>query len=210
MRASIRKEFADSPLRAVVLDDRVATRRMIARHLRRRGFEVLEFATVGAFYNQWLPGTADVIVADWQLSNKETENGDRILEQVRERDWDVPFVLVSGQLAVDSTRLGVIGRLLESGGARFVERGSVERGSSAIRKVGEEAEALIERRDLALLKVILSLRPGALSGATIQTSSGSRSAAKLLEDVVSRPEASHDAERPVATSLARRSPRRKP
>lgn len=171
----------------------------MARHLKGRGFEVLECPTVQAFEECWIPGTVDVIVADWQLSSKETEHGDRVLEKVRARDWDVPFVLISGKLEEDAERVDVLARLLENGGARFVRRGS-----SGFRKVGDEAEDLIERRDLALLKVILSMREGAISGATIQTTSGDQSAAELLEEVVSRPAKSHEAERPVAQAISAR------
>ena len=199
MRGSIKKEFGSRRPRAIVLDDRKASRKMIARHLKSRGFDVAECASVPAFLQLWMPGTADVIVADWQLSSKPMENGDRVLEQVRERDWDVPFVLVSGKLVEDTDRARVLARLLESGGARFVRRGS-----SGIRKIGDESEDLMERRDLALVKMILALRESALNGDSIPTTSGGQSAAQLLEDIVSRPAASHDAGRPVAQAISRK------
>ncbi len=199
MRASIEKEFGPHRPRAIVLDDNARARKMTARRLRGRGFEAIECEGADDFLRKWRPGTADVIIADWQLSNDETKCGDRVLEQVRTRDWDVPFVLVSGKLEEDDTeRATVLAHLLESGSARFVRRGAV-----GIRQACDEAEDLIERRDLALLKVILSLREGALTGATIQTTSGEQSVEKLLEEVVIKPAASHDAERPIAQSRAR-------
>jgi CheY-like chemotaxis protein len=199
MRASIVKEFGAQRPRALVLDDNARARRMTARRLRGMGFDVVECGDAKEFLQQWKPGTVDVIVADWQLSSNENEFGDRVLEQVRKRDWDVPFVLVSGKLDEDTDRALVLARLLESGGARFVKRGS-----DGISKACEEAEELIERRDLALLKIILSLREGALAGESIQTTTGKQSVEKLLEEVVSRPAASHDVSRPIAQALSKK------
>lgn len=197
MRPSIAKEFGARTPRAVVLDDNANARAMMARRLQGAGFEVDTYADVSSFLGAWLPGTVDVIVADWDLSSLPSERGDRVLEAIRRRDWDVPFVLVSGKLGEDEKRVGVLGNLLECGAARFVQRGR-----DGIRKACDEAQSLIERRDLALLKVILALRPAALGGATIATSSGEQSAADLLAELVSSPSASHDVERPLARSLA--------
>jgi CheY-like chemotaxis protein len=198
MRRSIQKEFGQKRPRAIVLDDHPGARHTTARKLRSRGFEVLECSSAKEFVRKWKPGTVDVVVADWQLSHDPTELGDRVLERVRRRDWDVPFVLVSGKLDDGSEKAEVLQRLLESGSARFVKRGN-----NGIRQACDDAEDLIERRDLALLKVILSLREAALSGATIVTSSGKQSVSDLLESIVSRPRLSHDAERPIADRQAR-------
>jgi CheY-like chemotaxis protein len=199
MRKSIRKEFGERRPRAIVLDDNARARKMTARQLRGRGFEVVECKDLSEFLRDWRPGTIDVIVADWQLSNDDAEFGDKVLWRVRQRDWDVPFVLVSGKLDQGAERAPVLEALLQSGGARFVKRGT-----NGIRVACDGAEALIERRDLALLKVILSLRDGALSGATIQTTSGARSVGDILEEIVSKPQASHDAERPIAQARGKR------
>jgi CheY-like chemotaxis protein len=202
MRNSILKEFGAKRPRAIVLDDNANARRMTARRLRSRGFEVVECKSPAEFQRDWKPGTVDVIVADWQLSDKDSEQGDQMLSLVRQRDWDVPFVLVSGKLHEGEQRAPVLEQLLQSGAARFVKRGA-----NGIRSACDDAEDLIERRDLALLKVILSLREGALSGATIQTTSGDRSVGEILEGIVSKPQASHDAERPIAQARSTRATR---
>jgi hypothetical protein len=166
-----------------VLDDSANARKMTIRRLRSRGFETLDC----------------VIIADWELSHDADKHGDKVLEAVRKRDWDVPFGLVSGKLEQDTERAGILEKLLESGSARFVKRGH-----GAIAEACESAEDLIERRDLALLKVILNLREGALRGVKIKTTTGEEAVSKLLESVVSRPKASHDAGRPVAKSRSSR------
>src|SRR5437868_4566250 len=123
---------------------------MTARRLRGRGFEVLECANSEEFREVWSPGTIDVIVSDWDLAHD--TDGDEILTAVRERDWDVPFVLVSGKLEEAKERAGVLETLLDNGGARFVKRGA-----DTIREICEVAEDLVERRDQALVKVVLAL-----------------------------------------------------
>jgi hypothetical protein len=126
----------------------------------------------------------DLIVADWQLS--ERDHGDDMLARVRLKDWDVPFVLVSGKLDEDEMRVKVLEVLLEHGGARFVARGS-----HGIEKACEEGESLIERRDLTLLKVVLGLRQGALEGAAIQSSGGTIPMKQQLAQLVAAPAEGH-------------------
>lgn len=203
MRSSITREFHPSKPRAIVLDDHGVSRKMTARRLRTRGFDVSECSNVNDFHDVWRPGTFDVIVADWELSKDPSKHGDRMLLEVRRRDWDVPFVLVSGKLDEESSRAQVLQSLLQSGSARFVRRGS-----NGIRQACDDAEDLIERRDLTLLKMVLSLRDGALSGAKIQTSTGYQLVSEQLEALVSRPRASHEAGRPIAERRSARAIRR--
>ena len=197
MKKSILKEFGDRKPRAIVLDDHAGARQITGRLMRKKGFETIECSNATEFLNAWKPGTVDVVIADWHLSNDPKEYGDKLLAAVRKRDWDVPFVLISGQLGEDQQRAKILQHLLNSGGAAFIQRGN-----DGIAKACERAEELIERRDLALLKIILSMRAGAIEGAQIRTSSGDQSVAKLLESIVSNPRASHDAGRPIAKRLS--------
>jgi CheY-like chemotaxis protein len=198
MRKSITQEFQGQKPRAIVLDDNRHSRVMTGRRLRKRGFDVTEHDSVASFLSAWHPGTSDVIIADWDLSGKPAESGDHVLEHIRRHDWDVPFVLVSGKLDEDNDRAKVLARLLESGGARFVRRGN-----EGIARACEEAEDLVERRDLALLKVILSLRPAALAGQSVPTTTGEKPVLELLAEAVARPSDSHNFGRPIAKALPR-------
>jgi CheY-like chemotaxis protein len=202
MKRSVVREFRGSRPRAIVLDDHNGARKMTTRRLRSFGFEVVPCRSVDEFRAAWSPGLFDVIVADWELSA--TDYGDQVLADVRDRDWDVPFVLVSGKLQDKGDRVEVLEHLLASGGARFIVRGD-----ASIETACREAEALIERRDLALLKVILALRPAALAGEAVQTPSGPHPVAKLLEQVVARPTRSHRVERSIAENWFARATRRR-
>jgi CheY-like chemotaxis protein len=191
------QEFKDSKPRAVVLEDEERIRRSMARALSNVGFEVAEAATVQEFREVWSPGMFDVIVADWDLARD--SKGDQVLEEVRTRDWDVPFVLVSGRLDEDDEKAAVLSGLLESGSARFVEKGD-----GGIEKACTQALELIDRRDLALLRVVLRFREGALQGKAIKTSSGKLAVRELLEELVRDPQSSHDGERPIADRISDR------
>lgn len=191
MNRLIAKQFGKQKPRAFVLDDNPRARVSTTRHLLRRGFDVVPCNSGKQFWDVWSPGMADVIIADWDLSA--TDKGDEVLQHIRKVDWDVPFVLVSGKLDEHFRRVDVLANLLEEGSARFVQRGT-----AGIHRACNEAESLIERRDLALVKVILAFRPAALSGSVIQTSSGKKSAAKVLAEIVAEPRASHTAEGPIA------------
>jgi len=198
MNPSIAADFAGKSPKIIVLDDDGAARRMTAIRFVRRGYKVFECGSKAEFSDIWKPGLFDLIVADWQLAQNEDEHGDKVLEEVREHDWDVPFVLVSGRLDDDDRRAQVLEGLLNRGGASFITRGE-----GAIEQVCEQGEQLMERRDNTLLKVLLSLRDAAENGLSIQTSSGSISAAEQVAELVSKPNVSHDALRPISTFKSR-------
>lgn len=194
MKKSLLAEFAGRKPKAIVLDDHAGSRAMTARKLRQQGFDVRECASVEEFNTVWSPGMFDVIVADWQLSSARSDHGDKVLSKVRKKDWDVPFVLVSGKLGDDDRRVKVLQTLLDEGSARFVRRGS-----GGITKVCEEATALLERRDSTLLKVILALRDAAEQGEGYRTSAGYRAVKDQLAELVARPDLSHNTVRPLAS-----------
>jgi CheY-like chemotaxis protein len=184
VKQEIATEFGGVAPCAIVLDDHSNSRRATAIKLAARGFQVTECETAEEFRDAWAPGMVDLIVADWQLSDR--DHGDDVLAQVRVMDWDVPFVLVSGKLDEDDRRVKVLEVLLEHGGARFVARGL-----DGVDKVCDEGEALIERRDVTLLKIILGLRQGAKEGATIQSSSGPITMKEQLARLVAAPAEVH-------------------
>lgn len=197
MKAEITAEFGSFKPRAIVLDDHNASRKMISRRLRGRGFEVTECETVAEFLGVWSPGLVDLIIADWQLSD--VDHGDAVLAGVRLRDWDVPFVLVSGKLGEDDRRVKVLEVLLSAGAARFVSRGE-----NGIAKACDEGESLIERRDLTLLKVILSLRAGVLQDAVVRSSKGVVSYREQLAKLLEAPEETHRTLGALATLRSQR------
>lgn len=197
MNDAISKEFGEHTPRAIVLDDDENMRKSLERRLRRDGFHVETFGEISGFLTSWKPGLADVILADWDLSAN--EKGDGVLFQVRQLDWSVPFVLISGKLGEDEKRLAVFGRLLEGGAAKFVQRGK-----DGMEKASAAAQSLLLRRDQALQKIVLSYRKAALAGAVVRTTSGEVSALDMLAEAVRTEESSHDLDRPIAEAIRER------
>lgn len=193
MKESIAAEFKGREPRAIVLDDNARSRVSIARELRNNGFCVKDCETVSEFMDLWAPGMFDLIVADWQLSERTAEHGDKVLEEVRRRDWDVPFVLISGKLDEHENLSKVLQVLLDQGQARFIMRGD-----DGFEKITEEASELLERRDSTLLKVILALRDAADQGKTFKTTTGQQKVIDQLADLVASPISSHDTIRPLS------------
>lgn len=194
MKDSVAKEFGGARPRVIVLDDDDNARRMAAIKLERRGFAVTSCESKPAFEGVWKPGMFDLIVADWQLAQSPLEHGDKVLMWVRERDWDVPFILISGRLEDDHQKAPILSVLLNNGSARFVTRGD----EGFFNTVCDQGEELLERRDMTLLKVLLALRPAADEGVSISTSSGEMSALDHIAGLVSLPKAAHDALRPIS------------
>lgn len=190
-----RKAFAQDRPRALLLDDDEGSRAVLGRTFSQGGFEAVLCDSVERFEELWSPGMFDVIVADWDLAKY--KYGDEVLISVRERDWDVPFVLISGRLDEDCRKSKVLLQLLSSSGSRFVERGD-----DGFEKVFKAAIELIERRDLVLLKLILKFRKEVTDGASVETSTGPLMVKTLLEEVVRNADMSYDTEEPIANRIA--------
>ena len=195
MSKVILKEFGKTKPRAIVLDDEDRVRLTMASELQSEGFEVIECADLAKFETEWAPGMFDLIVADWDLS--QLVHGDEVLRAIRERDWDVPFILVSGRLNEDDKKSEVFGSMLSQGSCDFVERGD-----DAIARICEKAFQLLEKRDLALLRLILRFRSGAIRDLKIQSSSGPVGGKEILAELVRDPASSHDGEGPLADRIA--------
>lgn len=195
MNSDLKTLFGDQRPVALVVDDSPRARKQTGRRLEAAGFRVTETASLDAFVAAWRPGLVDVVIADWELSD--TEHGDQVLSDIRRRDWEVPFVLISGKLVDDSRRASVLANLLENGRARFVRRGD-----SGIEQAVHAAIDLQLRRDITLLRLILVYRAAAAAEATVASSRGQVPVQELLADLVSTPTESSAAERPLVKSFA--------
>jgi CheY-like chemotaxis protein len=201
VRPSLMSEYGNQRPRALVLDDDDTSSRMLRAVLEPRGFDVQNCKNHAEFRKTWAPGFFDVIIADWHLAKD--MRGERVLREVRERDWDVPFVLISGRLEEANIRSQVLQELLERGQAMFVRRGA-ESGADGYTLACDAAEALLERRDASVVRTILSLRPAALRNDELPASSGTVSARAQLEEVVKSSAAALWAARPLAEAIAKR------
>lgn len=116
---------AQTPLRALLLEDNEHDALILARHLKQGGYE-LDFErveTAATFEESLDRGGWDVVFADYVLPGY---GGLAALEAVQKRELDVPFIIVSGKIgeetAVKAIKAGAHGYVLKS---NFVRLASV-------------------------------------------------------------------------------------
>jgi CheY-like chemotaxis protein len=97
------------PLRVMIVEDSELDAQLVERQLRKVGFEVaaLRVASPGAFTEALATGDWDIIIADYSMPGFGAVPA---LEQLKESDRDIPFIIVSGaiteEIAVASMRAG--------------------------------------------------------------------------------------------------------
>src|SRR5438477_2049769 len=129
-------------IRVLMVEDELADAELMVRELRRAGFAP-DWARVDTelAYLSSLDWAPDVILSD---SNLPSFDGLQALEILRERDLDIPFILVSGRLgedwAVDAMKRGAYDYLLKDRLARLGE--SVRRALSQRQLRAERALAI--------------------------------------------------------------------
>ncbi len=124
------------PLRVLILEDRPDDAELVVEHLRRAGliaaFERVD--TEAGFAAKLHPGL-DLILADYNLPQFDAP---RALDMLKERDLDIPFIVVSGTVGEDAA-VAVM-----RGGARdYVFKGNLSRLRPVIER---EVRAAAERK----------------------------------------------------------------
>src|SRR5687767_5366866 len=103
------------PLRVLLLEDRPADARLVLHELKTAGFAVQhQRADNEAEFVRLLDAPWDVILADYSLPQFDAPSALRL---VRERNLDIPFIIVSGtigeELAVAAMKEGAADYLLK-------------------------------------------------------------------------------------------------
>ena len=100
------------PGRVLVVDDEASVRRVLERFLRGAGHEVVGAASGKAAMDRLAAGTFDVVLSDLAMPGM---NGIELLRAVRERDLDVPVVLMTG-----APDLATAMHAIEHGALRYI------------------------------------------------------------------------------------------
>jgi signal transduction histidine kinase len=143
-------------LRALLLEDTEDDALILARHLRRGGYEVdfERVETADRFEHALDSGGWDVVFADYVLPGY---SGLAALKAVQERELDLPFIIVSGKIgeetAVEAMRAGAHDYLMKSNLARLAP--VVER---ELRESHQRQERRDAREQLALQGAALAER----------------------------------------------------
>ncbi len=124
------------PLRVLILEDRPDDAELVVEHLRRAGLvAAFERVDTEAGFAAKLRAGLDLILADYSLPQFDAP---RALEMLKERDLDIPFIVVSGTVGEDAA-VAVM-----RGGARdYVFKGNLSRLRPVIER---EVRAAAERK----------------------------------------------------------------
>jgi len=130
-----------TPLRVLMVEDSEADAELLARELKRAGFEVTwERVQSAAALDQALGKTPwDVIVGDNSMPGF---SGTEALAAVRARGMDIPFIFVSGTMGED-----LAARALEAGAGDALTKGNLRRLIPVIRRELRDAEERRARRE---------------------------------------------------------------
>jgi len=131
--------FARQPLRLLIVEDSDADADLVVDHLEQAGFEPawVRVQTEGEFVGALDP-TLDVILADF---NMPSFGAPRALELLKERELDVPLIVVSGSIG-EETAVAV----LHSGAADYLLKDRLARLGQAVRRVVTERRLQLEKQ----------------------------------------------------------------
>jgi DNA-binding NtrC family response regulator len=160
--------------RVLVVDDDKNAGVALSRALRRNRFDVETTESFETGLAAFHAGFFDLVIADWDLAAEPQRKGDALFGAVRLRDWEVPMILLSGQLpeASPTQQAETLQTILNYGSVRFVERGH---GYDPVIKAARD---LLQRRDIALVTLIGQLRA---TKDRLPTSSGYATNEKILQ-----------------------------
>lgn len=131
-----------APLRALLVEDSAADAELVARELRRSGFEAVwkRVETAGALSAVLAEGPWDIVIADYRMPRFD---GLAAFSLVRAHDPDLPFILVSGTIGEENAVLA-----MKAGVQDYLMKDRLSRLGPVVRRELAEAEARRERKRL--------------------------------------------------------------
>jgi PAS domain S-box-containing protein len=129
------------PLRVLVVEDVAADAELLLREVRRAGFapEATRVETESDFLS-CLAGLPDLIVADYSLPQF---NAPRLLDLLRQRDYDIPVIVVTGAVTED-----VIVACMQQGASDYLFKDRLGRLGQAVSRALAEKRQRDEQRHL--------------------------------------------------------------
>jgi len=131
----------NSPLRVLLVEDSESDAELLARELKRAGFDVTweRVQSAGRLQTALDDGHWDIIVGDNSMPGF---SGTEALALVRARGLDIPFIFVSGTMGED-----LAARALEAGAGDALAKGNLRRLIPVIKRELREAEDRRARRE---------------------------------------------------------------
>ena len=146
-------------LRVLIVEDCAADAVLILRELRRAGYEpISNTVNTEEEYLQHLAPTLDLIVSDYFLPQFSQE---RALRLLKERDWDVPFVILSDGIGEERAVTAI-----KNGAFDWIPKSNFERLGTVVQNAITERNIRGDRKRAHLRNIAFSLLGQRLSSAT--------------------------------------------
>lgn len=131
-----------APLRVLILEDRESDALLVVHELRRAGFSpAWQRVESEEDYLTHLEPTLDIILADYSLPQFDAL---RALDLLREREIDIPFIIVSGNMGED-----IAVRAMRGGAADYLLKDRLARLGQAVTQALERKKQRQERQQAA-------------------------------------------------------------
>lgn len=128
-----------TPLHVLILEDRPADAELMAYELAHAGFNPRwECAQTEETFTALLSPELDLILADYSLPNFDAL---RALQRVRERNLDIPFIVVSGTIGEDTAVVSI-----KKGATDYVLKDRLARLGPAVTRALEEKQLRLEKQ----------------------------------------------------------------
>ncbi|MET0415029.1 MAG: response regulator, partial [Actinoplanes sp.] len=132
--------MTDEPVHVLVVDDNDDDAVLVARELTRAGLPVshTRAASTAGLSVALAERTPDVVICDYNMPGLRAEDA---LEQIRQHDADIPFLLVSGQVGEEAAAA-----MMRAGARDFVLKDRMARLAPAVQRELHEAAERRQRR----------------------------------------------------------------
>lgn len=141
--------------RVLIVDDDAVFRKLLERHYRRAGWDVFCAGGVGVGLAAYAKGPFDLVLVDYLLADG---RGLEFVQGVREKDLDVPILVVSGSVDIEALA-GLVRGAIDDVLAKPIDFGLLEEATRRLVRLGRERRRM-RRRAVALLDISRHLKVG--------------------------------------------------
>lgn len=129
------------PLRVLIVEDSEDDRELLLMKLNQGNYEPLysQVETKADLVKELESGTWDIVLSDYSMP---LFDGLSALQTVREKDLDIPFIIISGNIGEE-----VAVKAMKSGAQDYIMKGNLQRLIPAIERELKEAELRRQRRE---------------------------------------------------------------
>jgi class 3 adenylate cyclase/ActR/RegA family two-component response regulator len=141
--------------RVLIVDDDAIFRKLLERHYTTRGWEAVSVAGISEGLAAHADSSFDLVLVDYLLQDG---SGHDFVQSLREKDLDVPILVVSGAFDMDALT-GFVREAIDDVLAKPIDFPKLEEATLRLSRLGRERRRT-RRRAMALLEVSKNLKVG--------------------------------------------------